>query len=43
VPGAIATEADALVYDQSVRRAGQDCRDALGRVRGWHVANGLML
>ena len=43
MPGSIMTEAQALEFDAAVRRAGQDCRDALGRVRHWHVANGLKL
>jgi hypothetical protein len=28
-------------YDESVRKSGQLCRDALGRVCRWHVAQGM--
>lgn len=40
VVAALATDPSGLAFDVAVRKAGQDCRDALARVCRWHKERG---
>ena len=41
IPAEDAAESAFLAWDQAVLLAGRACRDALARVRSWHVDQGM--
>jgi hypothetical protein len=43
VEAALASDPSGVAFDAAVRKAGQDCRDALARVCRWHKERGAVV